>query len=623
MTFDKRKKNVETHMKHIHRKRAKAVAVSSGVISLVLVMAVLVGLLFVPYDNTPPSVERYSGSEYYSLIQKLNTATFTPPRYRNPYEKLTSGLLQVNFLPKGEAMNGMDGMTIEPAVTEPQAVPGGAPGAYVEVTDNQVAGVIEADLFKRSGEYLYYLRDCQLHVYSIAQEDSKQISLYSIGREDDFADGDITVPWGFVNQMEMYLSQDGKTVTIVLERFSKEEGTATALINLDVTDPENIVETNRIYLSGAYLSSRMVDGTVLLMSKYRIDPNALDYEDPTTFVPWVSDDGEKTYVECDKIQSPDHLSELTYTVVCAVNASDLTVQDTAAFLSYSEDVYVSNENIYATRNVNVRGEYGGSRATTEISCLRYAGEKMEFLGSVTVDGSIKDQYSMDEYQGILRVVTSINETKTTLNGELVSARIERNASLYCISLEDFSVVAAVERFAPSGEQAESVRFDGEKAYVCTAVKITLTDPVYFFDLSDLENITYTDTGTIDGYSSSLINFGEGYLLGIGYGDQRQLKIEVYAQGEGNVVSVCSFELNAYFSEVYKSYYIDRENNLVGLAVYHEIGYKPEYLLLHFDGYSLNVVGTARWDGDASCVRATVIDGWLYVLSRVFDVEQVW
>ena len=164
MTFDERKKSVERHIKHIRKKRTRAVAISSGVISMVLVMAVLVGLLFVPYDNTPPSVEQYSGSEYYSLIQKLNTATFTPPRYRNPYEKLTSGLLQVNFLPKGEAMNGMDGMTIEPAVTEPQAVPGGTPGEYVEVTDNQVAGVIEADLFKRSGEYLYYLRDCQLHV---------------------------------------------------------------------------------------------------------------------------------------------------------------------------------------------------------------------------------------------------------------------------------------------------------------------------------------------------------------------------------------------------------------------------------------------------------------------------
>ena len=81
------------------------------------------------------------------------------------------------------------------------------------------------------------------------------------------------------------------------------------------------------------------------------------------------------------------------------------------------------------------------------------------------------------------------------------------------------------------------RFDGTDAYVCTAVQ--LTDPVFFFDLSDMDNITYKETGTIEGFSTSLVNFGNGYLLGIGTGNVwGSLKIEIYEESATGVVSVC-------------------------------------------------------------------------------------
>ena len=121
------------------------------------------------------------------------------------------------------------------------------------------------------------------------------------------------------------------------------------------------------------------------------------------------------------------------------------------------------------------------------------------------------------------------------------------------------------RSRSAGEEATAVRFDGVYAYVCTAEVITLTDPVYFFDLSDLSNITYTDTGTIDGFSTSLIQLEDGYLLGIGYNEERNLKIEIYEETESGVQSVCTYEKACGFSEVYKSYFIDREKNLIGLA----------------------------------------------------------
>ena len=142
-----------------------------------------------------------------------------------------------------------------------------------------------------------------------------------------------------------------------------------------------------------------------------------------------------------------------------------------------------------------------------------------------------------------------------------------SASLYCIDLAKWEVVASVENFAPKGEVVQSVRFDKNYAYVCTAVQ--LTDPVFFFDLSDLNNITYKETGNIEGFSTSLINLGDGYLLGIGRGDSwSSVKVEVYRESESKVESVCSYEIkNGSYSQNYKSYYVNRDTGMFGFGYY--------------------------------------------------------
>ena len=48
--------------------------------------------LFVPYRTTPKSVAKFSDSEYYSIIQKLNYATFQKPEYKNNFEMVVDFL---------------------------------------------------------------------------------------------------------------------------------------------------------------------------------------------------------------------------------------------------------------------------------------------------------------------------------------------------------------------------------------------------------------------------------------------------------------------------------------------------------------------------------------------------
>ncbi len=626
-TFEQRKKIVEAHMTKIKKSRRKAFV---AVTSFCLVIAVLALVLFIPYDTTPPSVEKYRNDSYYDLIQKINLATYVAPTETNRFETLMNST--VKFAPgRGEDFVAQDSIIATMAGVDYAPGVNGESGEYVEVTDNQVEGVIESDIFKRSTDYIFYLRDYQLLVYSIAKEESSLVGSFAVQRK-LYSDDEKDNNFRSFDVLEMYLSQDCLTITLIAKSYHVSTGVCTEVINLDVSDPADIQEINRVYISGSYHSSRMVDGQLLVMSRYRIDENKVDFDDPATFIPQVGEGETVTCVEPDQIAYPDELSNLYYTVICAMDTTTLEIQDMAAVLSYSEEMYVSRDTIYVTRSFNHatdKDETGcyDQIIQTQITGIRYAGEKMEIVGSVTLDGVVKDQYSMDQHNGILRVVTSTTSRTYKEFGDQYTTGVTilevlRNVNLYCVDLENWEIAASVIAFAPDGEDAQSVRFDGDNAYVCTAEVITMTDPVYFFDLSDLDNITYTDTGTIDGYSTSLIQLGDGFLLGIGYGERRQLKIEVYEEVAGSVVSVCAYELDADFSEEYKSYYIDRENDLVGLAVRGWEG-EEEYILLHFDGYELCRVAAASYSGQLDLVRATIIEGWLYVLSNTFSVKQVW
>ena len=638
-TFDERRKSVENHIKKIQTRRRRGIA---AVTAMSLVVGVLAMVLFIPFSTTPPDVTRYAGSDYYTLIQRLNDITFQKPAYKNNFEKLADSLdfgVKASPYPGGEltilgTVAGMNSAVQAPMEGPLYNVPdgnksdvtAGSPDLgeqYEEVTDNQVAGVIEADIFKRSDQYVYYLRGTVLSVYSIAGEDSRLVGTYAI---DPFPQED-KAQWGdfsYSSGVEMYLSQDCKTVTLVLSGYGKVLGACTVLINLDVSDPDVITETGKVYFTGNYVSSRMVGGHILLTYNYKVNISDIDFDDVSTFVPQYGTPENMTCIPAEQIVCPDTISDTRYTAVCKVNGGTLAIEGSTALLSYSEELYVSEDTIYATHSYSAKLENSEEKkwkqtTMTEITGISYAADSLQILGTIALEGTLKDQYSMDQYNGILRVVASTSArtyTETAFGDEVYvsSSGLIRNVNLYCVDLSDWTVAASVIAFAPDGEDAQSVRFDGYNAYVCTAQVITLTDPVYFFDLSDLSNITWKDTGTIDGYSTSLINLSDGYLLGIGYSENRTLKIEVYEQTADGVAAVDAFESEASFSEDYKSYLVDRENNLVGLHILYSSRGEALYVLFHFNGYMLVPLAEIPVSGNVGLTRAFISDGWLYVLT---------
>ena len=595
--------------------------------SLAACFVLLTCVLFIPYRTTPPSVARYENSEYYDIIVKLNEANFKAPRQKNRFQTLTYSIEQSvedMFLAKGAASRN-------------EAPTSGAP-VYEETTDNQVAGVIEADLVKRSDKYIYYLNGQSLYIHSIEGEESKLISKYNIDTEG--------VRFAHYDRWELYLSPDCTTVTVIApctvktEKFVSHVG----VISLDVSDPANVREQGRAAVSGGLISSRLVDGKLLLVTEFYAGD--ADFSDESTFIPQI-DTGDGTFsIPVDDIVSPEKLSSSRYTVVCRFDNETLALEDQTALLSYSDAVYVSRDNVFAVRKYNEKTEFEDitfNLVMTEISAVSYSGEKFAPLGSVAVEGFIKDQYSLDEYNGMLRVVTTTsnsyisNSARTNAFGiaESVSEPQElpitlgTNASLYVVDLADFSIAAQKNYFAPPGETVRSVRFDGNAAYVCTAVQNT--DPVFFFDLTDIKDIKVKDTGTISGFSTSLVNMGNGFLLGIGQGDSwNSVKVEVYEESENGVRSVAVYEaLGATYATDYKAFLIDRERDLVGLGINYEYNSgeylydeRERYVLLQFNAYDLVPVVNTVLAGDNAKKRGILIDEYLYLLGESGEMKVV-
>ncbi len=628
---------------HFVEEAAPQRRVRRGRLAAVLVAACLALVLLIPggyYLFTPLTVEQppalsdFEESEYFPIISMLYDYTPRTPVYKNNFDRLLTNFQNgignlLSFVTNlGSSSSGGDIQYAPPAAGDVGAsgvlTPNlGKPGEYVEITDNQVPNVIEADLIKRSSTRIYYLNGRTLYIYRIDGEKTECMGQYTLSIEK--ASENV---YNSSRTVDMYLSSDDRTVTLVSTCYNS----YTKIVNLDVSDPESIRETDSILIGGSSITTRSVDGKLLVITNFFPGHN---YSEESSFVPQIDMGSGLESIPMDSIIYPESMSTRRYTVVCQVDQATLNYEGSAAFFSYTtESLFISGNSIYLMRTyrkqISQQGGVAIHKLFTDISRLSFGKAGFAFHDPITVEGAVNNRYCIDEYNDMLRVVT---ETKTTTGiykvdvdengneiglGKPISIASDTSANLYCIDLATGEVINEVIGFAPQDETVESVRFDGDFAYVCTAKVVTMTDPVFFFDLSDPMKITYKQTAEIDGYSSSLISMGDGSLLGIGVGKEwGSLKIEVYREEERRVVSICSFELkDCTYSSNYRAYYIDRKKGLIGLGIRlddpKKFGDRQVYLLLHFDGESLNVLLAEPLAGYCDYQRGVYIDGFFYM-----------
>lgn len=476
-------------------------------------------------------------------------------------------------------------------------------GASQEITDHQVAGVKEANRIARTDTHIFYLDGRVLRAYSIAAEETAEVGGLSLTVEN--------ARFLKTTQAEFFLSESGNVITLFLPHTDKNGKNRVDLVTLDVSDPAEMREIARRSISGSYLTSRKVGDSLFLITEYSPDAK-IDFRKEETYLPGLSGDDGFSPVAPDKIVLPQgDISSLSYSVVTRLSDAGGEAE-VAAFLSYSDDIYVSATRIYSTRSYYETATTAkDSRVTilkSEIARLRYADGPLTAEPSLTTEGRVQNRFCLDEANGILRVVTTVNRNYMGSVDVVDVADTGTSASLFCFSLADGTCVAKVERFAPTGETVRSARFDGDRLYVCTSVQNL--DPVFFFDLSDLSAIEVKDTGTIDGFSTSLIPFGDA-LVGIGEGETPgSLKIEVFEETGNGVRSLSSYvRNNTAYADEYKAYAIDRTAGVLGLGA--TIDGTSYYLVFIFDGTDLFLAEKFPLAGDPMIQRGCLVGNRFY------------
>ena len=628
--------------------RTHKMRICALVTSIVTALTAINLTLFLPLPKQPDRLDSYATSEYYSIIRTVDALASNAeeePQYKNNLHKWTGNMgrgIKKGFQAVGRAFTNLfdgifakkGGAAMDNAMPENSTANSAGNGSYEEVTDNQVNGIVEGDLFKRTNQYIFHLRSglstaeelnapynesisytgngFTLCIYDISGNSSQVVGRYEITPE--------TSARFYTGEAEMYLSENGNSIIIITPSYSEATLTLyTSAILLDVSTPSAVTEVTRKYVSGSYVTSRKIDNQLLLVSNFSVRFNP-DYDKPEQYLPQISNGAELQSLPVKDIYVPDNAFAARYTVLSTLNFHTLAVNDAHAFLSYSDSVYVSESKIFATQPYTHKEEVSGGYSQTDktdISCISYANDSLTYLGTATVKGTVKDQYSMDEYNNVLRVFTShrsftYKETERGNNVSMTISNSATSASFYAIELTNFTQVASEECFAPEGDSVQSVRFDGETAYVCTAIIITMTDPVYAFNLSDLSAITYTDTGEIKGYSFALRTFKDNTLLGLGYDEDRSFKISLYEETGTSVQETCDAYTLAPFavtSEHYKTFFVNAERGYVG--IYDTLN--SEYVLVQYDGYRWVEVTSVNFLSAGNAIRACMVDGYLYVL----------
>lgn len=466
-------------------------------------------------------------------------------------------------------------------------------------TYTQSVGVDEADTVKTDGKYIFALHNdyprVEIAVFSADGENSKQVAAISdwdgenVSAFIDFFlyDGKLIAIWND------YLYQSELTSALEKGAMSEQDAalcmgsTLTAMTNVTVYDVSNLADIRAVdsfSQSGSYVSSRMIGGTLYLVTNQRFTN---EYSFPITMRGKAATEDSAAAVPSDSIFSVETPVNNSFLVVSAVDTvSGTQTANTKAIIGSANIIYCNRQNLYITaleyspeRYVNMlnnslnvaednaetsSAENNGVAANRfvepeQTQIVKVSLEKdLTFAATGRVEGSVNNQYAMDEYQGKLRVATtSYNEKYENIN------------NLFILD-ENLKQIGAVTGFAEN-EMIQAVRYINETAYVITFRE---TDPLFVIDASDPTNPQIKGQVKITGFSTLLVPVDENTLLGIGY--HREFEGEApFDPNLDNALKIVTFDVTDKSSPKVL-------DSKIFAHYFSEVQYNPKALLVNFE-----------------------------------------
>ncbi len=438
---------------------------------------------------------------------------------------------------------------------------GAADGGGYSDTNVREEGVGEADVVKTDGSNLYILSGRKVEIVNIASDEMTEDAAVTVDSD------------SYIN--ELYVEGSRLAVFYTQSKYTQEDGIEvrsreyTCTDVYDISDPSAPVKLSTISQSGGYNTMRVKDGYAYVLSSFRAD-TAAPRSDVGAYVPSV----QGSTLEADRIFMPEQEMGSEYTVITAFSLAEPQEQtDSRAVFGSAGMCYVSGENIYVTESFYDADDSDVTR--TAVRKVAYHDGQLEGAAQAKVDGILNDSFSIDEYNGYLRLVTTISSENGVMpiSGESSPAEPDSSNALYVLDGE-LQLIGEIRDLAP-GETVYSARFMGDTGYFVTFRQV---DPLFSVDLTDPASPQIIGELKIPGFSEYLHPYGEGQLLGIGMDVDEEgvttegVKLSMFDISDpGNVTEVSKYILeDKYGTDVaynYKAVFVDVEKNLFGFRAY--------------------------------------------------------
>jgi len=439
-------------------------------------------------------------------------------------------------------------------------------------TNNQEQGVDEADFVKTDGYHIFFLDSGVLHIMDIPEFGAIEHASSTNVEGNPVAmmlDGDNLVVISTVSSWNLN-SNDPLASKMGWEGdwYGWRTSILTKFTVYDVSNSTEPSVTRELYIEGNYMTAREVASTVRTVTHAWMDipglktwlefPEGywnLDYDDPQRKImrqnaavaaiqhnSGVIDDlaledllpqvherlGDEIIThhmsgeDCSDFAAPEYSFNRGFTSIFTI---DLISED----LTFEADHIVGNwPMVYASQDVLVITEnswdwwwFWGNDDLDEATNIHTFDISQTgvttYSGSARVDGTINDQFSISEYDGVLRVATTTGQWARWWmeNPEPMQSQVVTLGHSYDIDTGQHSIdeLGRVDGIAYN-ESIWSARFVEDRAYIVTFENI---DPLWTIDLSDPTNPTIMGELKVPGVSTYIHPLSDDAILTIGLG----------------------------------------------------------------------------------------------------------
>lgn len=302
-------------------------------------------------------------------------------------------------------------------------------------------------------------------------------------------------------------------------------------------------------------------------------------------------------------QNPDLLNQETLGKIKNLNSYDISKESKLNELNILIQMYLnglSNEERLKreseiTTRINNHLSTNG-RELERTSIIKINKNSLDPVASGEVAGAPLNQFSLDEYNGNLRIATTINPNTMFGSAESVN-------DLYVLD-NQLNLTGSVKDLG-RGERIYSARFINNLCYLVTFKQI---DPFFIIDLTDSAEPKVSGELKIPGFSSYLHPVTNNIILGVGQEDGRSKLSLFNVSDQTNPVEIGKYMLNEYYSEVEHNHraFLNDEDNKYFFIPAGQNG----YIFSYDDGLTLKKVIP-----EINARRALYIDDVIYILGE--------